>query len=155
MKKIIMKIKKILSTKKLAVVGMIVGLLFVFVGILTVAGAFGEDTNRASSASYGYSSGYAKFGADYYTYVVNNAAEAASAARTAANNLDKIAGFLKTFCGVSSILIGLVIMCSFGIVWLSGDKETTALPFKMTCPPTCTATTEDTSKPSSSEPAQS
>ena len=75
------------------------------VGILSVSGALDGSDYYSMSASYEYDSGYATFGADFYTYSINNTAEIAYAARTIAN-----------FLGISSILFGLMIMCGFGIV---------------------------------------
>ena len=70
-----------------------------------------------------YDSGYASFGADYYTYSVNNTAEAASATRTVAANLVHIADFLMVFPGISSILFGMAVICGFGIVLASCPKK--------------------------------
>ncbi len=109
--------------KTLSVVGLIIGLAFVVVGILSVSGVLGGDTSYPSSAPYTYDSGYASFGADYYTYSVNNSAEAASAARTAAYNIGNVSDFLLTFFGLSSILFGLMVMCGFGIVLSSCTKK--------------------------------
>ena len=108
--------EKILSKKVLSVVGMIVGFVFIIVGILSMAGALGGEISYPGSAPYSYDSGYAQFGADYYSYSVNNSAEAASAARAAAYNLGDIAEFLAAFFGIASILFGLMVMCGFGIV---------------------------------------
>jgi hypothetical protein len=109
--------------KTLSVVGLIIGLAFVVVGILSVSGALGGDTSYPSSAPYTYDSGYASFGADYYTYSVNNSAEAASAARTAAYNIGYVSDFLLTFFGLSSILFGFMVMRGFGIVLSSCPKK--------------------------------
>ena len=112
-----------MNKKILSLVGMVMGLAFVLIGILSLCGALGGDTSSPGSAPYSYDSGYAVFGADYYTYSVNNSAEAASAARTAASNLDDIADFLKVFCGLFSMCFGAVIVCCFGI-YRAGLKET-------------------------------
>ncbi|MBE6667417.1 MAG: hypothetical protein E7607_03800 [Ruminococcaceae bacterium] len=109
--------------KTLSVVGLIIGISFVVVGILSVSGALGGKTSSPSSAPYSYDSGYATFGADYYNYSVNNSAEAASAARTAAYNIGHVSHFLLTFFGLSSILFGLMVMCGFGIVLSSCTKK--------------------------------
>lgn len=102
--------------KKLSILGIVIGVLFVLVGILSIFGALGDDASYPSSAPYDYDSGYAEFGGDYYTYSSNNAAEAASAARTAARNVKVISEFLTLFCGLTSILFGLMVICGFGIV---------------------------------------
>ena len=110
--------------KNFSVLGIVVGGLFVLLGILSIFGAFGGDTSSPVRAPYGYDSGYAEFGADYYTYSSNNAAEAASAARTAAYNAQAIAEFLTLFCGLASILLGLMVICGFGIVLSTSAKTT-------------------------------
>ena len=102
--------------KTLSIIGIMVGFLFVLVGILSAGGALGGDTSNPTSAPYSYDSGYATFGADYYTYSVNNTAEAAAAARAAAYNTVDIAEFLCLAFGLASILFGFVVMCGFGIV---------------------------------------
>ena len=124
--------------KKLSILGMIVGLAFILVGVLAISGTFGGDTVSASGAPYTYDSGYATFGTDYYTYSVNNAAETASAARAAANNINHISGFLVTFCGITSMLFGLVIVAGFGFVFSSCKEENTTNDAKETSEPTST-----------------
>ena len=109
--------------KALSVVGLIIGLSFVVVGILAVSGDLGRNTSFPSRAPYGYDSGYASFGGDYYTYSVNNSAEAASAARTAADNIGDVYNLLLTLFGLTSILFGLMVMCGFGIVLSSCTKK--------------------------------
>ena len=112
-----------MSKKTLSLVGIIVGFAFILIGILSFSGALGGNTSHPSSAPYSYDSGYASFGADYYTYSVNNTAETARAARTTASNLDDIADFIKNFCGLFSICFGLAIVCCFAI-YRAGLKET-------------------------------
>ena len=108
--------------KIFSIIGIIVGFAFVVVGILSMAGALGGDTSYPGSAPALYDSGYATFGADYYTYSVNNSAEAASAARAAAYNIGDVASYLTMFCGIASMLFGVMVICAFGIV-LSFDKK--------------------------------
>ncbi len=105
-----------MNKKVFSVMGMIVSLALVLCGILSMCGNLGGDTSYPGSAPYSYDSGYATFGGDYYTYSVNNTAETADAARTTAYNLDDIAGFLKTVCGLFMIGSGLIAFCAFGIV---------------------------------------
>ncbi len=97
-----------------SIIGLIGGLIVILLGFLVLTGAFGGDTDTASSAPYAYDSGYAKFGADFYNYVANNAEEAASASRTAARNLNEIAKLLKGFCGIQLMAFGLFMTCLFG-----------------------------------------
>ena len=102
-----------MNKKTMSLVGMIVALAMVLFGILAMAGALGGNTSWASG-SYLYDSGYASFGADFYTYVSNNAAEAASATRTVAGNLGDIADLLKNVCGLFLIGFGAMAFCFFG-----------------------------------------
>ncbi len=95
---------------------MIVGTIIVLMGILTLSGVLGQKADTATTpSSFIYSSGYASFGADFYTYVTNNAEEAASAARTIAANQTVIYGFLKLAFGLFMIAFGLFMNCFFGV----------------------------------------
>ncbi|MBR2152449.1 MAG: hypothetical protein IJ944_04095 [Clostridia bacterium] len=109
--------------KKLSIFGIIIGIAFIIVGFISMSGGFGGITSYASGAPYSYDSGFASFGADYYTYSVNNAAEAAQGARIAAGNIGDVADFLLAFFGVSSILFGLMVICGFGIVLSTCPKK--------------------------------
>ena len=104
-----------MGKKSYSVFGMIIGILIAILGVLVISGSLGGDTSYASSAPYSYDSGYATFGAEFYTFVSNNAGEAASASRTAANNLDDIAELLKNALGIFLIGFGLMGFCFFGI----------------------------------------
>ncbi len=94
-------------------IGISVSAVIVLCGILTVAGLFGGRTELAGSAPIYYDSGYASFGGDFYTFVSNNAAEAAQASRTVAKNLDRIAKLLKNVLGTGLIGLGLLSGCYF------------------------------------------
>lgn len=109
--------EKIFSKKTLSIIGMIVGLVFVIVGILTIAGVFGSEISHPTNVGIGYEHGFATFGGDYYTYSSNNAADAAHAAYSATNNIVHLAEFLFTFFGLFSMLFGLMVTCGFGIVF--------------------------------------
>lgn len=122
-----------MNKKTISLVAMIVSVLVAFFGFLTLVGAMGGDTDIASasfdSGSFLYDNGYAEFGADFYTYVSNNAAaaadaaeSAASAARTVASNLNDIATLLKSFCGIFLMGFGLVNLCRFAMIWKE-EKE--------------------------------
>ena len=105
-----------MTKKHYSVVGMIIGTILVLMGIFAMSGALGGNTVIATSnSSYLYSSGYASFGADFYTYVTNNAEEAASAARTISSNLNQIASFLKTVLGIMMMAFGFFMNCFFGL----------------------------------------
>ncbi len=101
--------------KKYITVGKFVGIFFIVVGLLTLIGCFGSaDSFSWAPSEYDY--GYATFGTDYYTYSVNNAAYAASAASTGANNIREMSGILQICFGFFFIGIGAIDICGFGII---------------------------------------
>ena len=104
-----------MNKKTFAIIGVVGGAILIFLGILAMSGSLGGDASNASGSSYLYDSGYASFGADFYTYVSNNAAEAASAARTTAANLRDIAELLKNVSGILLMGFGLFMVCFFGM----------------------------------------
>ena len=110
-----------MNKKTISLMAMIVSLAIVLCGVLVISGSMGGDTSYASG-SYAYDSGYAEFGADFYTYVSNNAAEAASAARTTAANIGDIAELLKNVCGVFLMGFGMLSLCFFGMIFV-GEKK--------------------------------
>ncbi len=114
-----------MNKKLLATLGMVFSAVLVLAGILSLAGALGGDANYPSSAPYSYDSGYASFGADFYTYVSNNAGEAASASRTAANNIRELCELVKNVCGCFLMGFGLLGFCHFGIVFCECPKKET------------------------------
>ena len=105
-----------MNKKTFTTIGMICSAVIFLMGILVMTGAMGGDASGASSASYLYDSGYASFGADFYTYVSNNAAEAASAARTIAGNLKNLSELLKNGLGLLLIAFGMFGVCHFGVL---------------------------------------
>ena len=107
--------------KKLALIGMIAGIAMIFIGLLAMCGAFGGSSSFGGSSPY--NSGYASFGADYYTYSVNNSAEAASAARAAAHNVGDVSDFMQVCGGLFLMLFGLMAFCGFGIVYAGCPTE--------------------------------
>ena len=123
-----------MNKKTFAIIGVVGGAILIFLGILVMSGALGGDTSYASGSSYLYDSGYASFGADFYTYVSNNAAEAASAARTTAENLRGIAELLKNVGGIFLMGFGLFMVCFFGMS-LVGCAEKAPKPEKSEAAP--------------------
>lgn len=115
-----------MSKKTFATLGMIFSAVIVLASILVFAGALGGDADYPSSAPYSYDSGYASFGADFYTYVSNNTAEAASASRTAANNVRELCDLMRNVCGCFLMGFGLLGICHFGIVRCECQKKETA-----------------------------
>ena len=115
-----------MTKKTYALIGMIVSLAIVLCGILTISGTLGGDAHYASGASYLYDSGYASFGADFYTYVSNNAAEAADAASTVASNVRSVAELQKNVFGIFLMGFGLMGFCFFGMA--SAECKAAAAP---------------------------
>lgn len=103
-----------MGKKIFSVLGMICGVVVIILGILMTKGSFGGNTSLAGSAPYSYDTGYAKFGADFYTYVSNNAADAAKAAHTTADNLRGIATLLEDALGIFLMAFGAFMFCLFG-----------------------------------------
>ena len=123
-----------MNKKTISLIAIVVSALIAFLGLLVLAGAMGGDTGTASSYSSSlgklYDSGYAEFGADFYTYVSNNAAAAADAAESAASaaskvasNLNEIAKLLKSACGIFLMGFGILSLCHFAMVWLEEKKN--------------------------------
>ena len=115
----------LLTKKNISLIAMIISSLTSLFGLLTLFGAMGGDTGYANSSIL-YDSGLTKFGADFYTYVNNNAAEAAMAARTVASNLDSIADLMKSVCGIFFIVFGLLSLCYFTMIWIKENEKAAA-----------------------------
>ena len=98
-----------------SILGILGGLALIACGVLVMSGEMGGNASYASEASAFYDSGYASFGGDFYSYVNNNAAEAASAARTTASNVRAVAQLLQNFCGLMLMGFGLFMSCHFGV----------------------------------------
>ena len=107
--------------KTFFIMGMAVSLVIALLGVLVITGAITDKPSFASDAPYGYSSGYASFGGDAYTYMSNNAQEAASAARTVASNQRDIFELIQTVSDILLIGLGLLGFCHFGILKFSAD----------------------------------
>lgn len=96
--------------------GMLVSVAVVIVGICVLCGAIYGNPSYSTDAPTGYDSGYAIFGADFYSYVCNNSAEAASAARAAANNVIDVVDSVNNIGGIILIAMGLFGFCFFGMM---------------------------------------
>lgn len=120
-----------MTKKRLTKVGMVVSILVAICGVLVILGAMGGDTSGPGGAPSYYDHGYASFGADFYSYVSNNSAEAAEAARTTASNLGDIADLLRNVCGIFLIGFGMMGFCVFGII-NAGFKEAAAVAAPVT-----------------------
>ena len=112
-----------MSKKIFSILGIVFSALIVVSGVLVVFGVLGGDASGATSAPSKYDSGYASFGADFYSFVNNNAAEAAVAARFTASNVRSLCELLKNVCGIFLMGFGLLSLCHFTMVWLGEKKE--------------------------------
>lgn len=104
-----------------SIIGMVVSAMIVITGILTICGIFGGNE---SYIPYYYDSGYASFGADFYSYVNNNAAAAAS-------DMTSLVLFTKSISGIFMICFGLLSLCHFGMAHsecVSGQKKNCRKP---------------------------
>lgn len=100
--------------KTFFLMGMAISLVIALMGVLVMSGAMAGSPSSASGAPSYYSSGYSAFGGDAYTYMSNNAQEAASAARTVANNQRHIYNLIERAVGILLIGFGLLGFCFFG-----------------------------------------
>ena len=144
-----------MNKKTVSMIAMMVSVLMVFFGLLVLAGAMGGDTDAGSGYSVSFTStlydnGYAEFGADFYTYVSNNAAAAADAAESAAkaaynvaSNLDEIATLLKSACGIFLMGFGLLSLCHFGMIWIDEKKNEPEAAPAVECAPVEEAPAEE------------
>ena len=103
-----------MNKKAFSVTGIVVGAFIIFMGILVMAGSLGGAVRLSEAVPPSYDSGYAMFGADFYNYVSNNAAQAAKASSKIAYNLYEIAGLLKNTLGLLLMAFGAFMICFFG-----------------------------------------
>lgn len=117
-----------------SVTGMIMSFLVIVLGVLMISGQagflnLGVRSSQDSSAlypKYNYSRGFAKFGGDYYTYVNNNAADAAYYADMAAYNIVVMTNRMNTISGLFMIAFGAFGVCLFGA--MTGVKKKAPVP---------------------------
>lgn len=103
-----------MNRKAFSKIGIIAGLIVVIMGILIATGVLGSNT-RYPSFQTTYNHGYAKFGADFYTYVTNNAYASAVSAYDSAYNLHAIESLLRLALGGGLMAFGIFLICYFGI----------------------------------------
>ena len=97
-----------MNKKILSIIGMGVSACLVVLGVLTLVGAVdgGVPVDTMDLVFNSNSSGFAKFGTDFYTYVNNNAAQAAL-------YTIRIYALLRTVSGLLFIGFGLLSLCYF------------------------------------------
>lgn len=115
-----------MNKKVFAIAGMVVSGLVILMGLLAMGGSLGGNAYSPGGASYLYDSGYASFGGDFYSYVNNNAAEAADAAATTASNVRELCELVRTVSGAFLMGFGAMGLCYFGIQFC-GEKEKMAV----------------------------
>lgn len=106
--------------------GMVISLVIVLMGILVMTDALADKPTSPSRAPYSYSSGYASFGGDAYTYMSNNAQEAADAARTVAYNQRDTFELIQKVSGILLIGLGLLGFCHFGAMKANAEAAVAA-----------------------------
>lgn len=103
------------KTKNLfSVLGVLVGVIIIICGILFLNGKLAPINGYYVGTISSYDYGYASFGADFYTYVSNNAYIAAQHARGAAEYASQIAKMTRNFFGIFLISFGCLACCLFG-----------------------------------------
>lgn len=100
-----------MRTNKFAVVGMIFSCLVIVCGVLLITGVIGEGYRSSAASPSPRDYGYATFGGDAYTYIVNNTGMAAYNAAIATKNLQT----LGMTSGIALISMGLLSFCYFGL----------------------------------------
>ncbi len=113
-----MKIKLNNRRSIYTLLGQIVGIiLFIFaLLILFKVIRLGFSNYPKNSLGYRYDSGPAQFGADFYNYVNNNAAQAAEASRSAARNGYYLIDLVNKVSGIFLTGFGATIFCLFGAI---------------------------------------
>lgn len=114
-----------------ASIGIIAGIMLIVFGSIIILGGFGDAYGHVSYSG-DYTKGYATFGGDFYTYSVNNTAQAASAASATNDSLHGISNLLCNSLGVFMQCFGLITICGFGIVFADCIHKITEINNKET-----------------------
>ena len=101
--------------KILSLIGILTGVAVTIFALCLLCGAFSKEWSVGGFSSY--DSGYASFGADYYTYMVNNSAETTTCVRAVARNIGYIYDLLELCVGTFMLCFGIMSVCGFGIVF--------------------------------------
>ena len=92
-------------------IAMLVSVVMIIIGIVALSGGFGGSDSTSYPSRYDQEIGYAAFGADFYTYVNNNAARAGSNTGTLVHNTFAVGRILGWFV----MLFGFLSFCFFGM----------------------------------------
>lgn len=99
----------------MAILGIILGIAMIVCGILSYNDAI-LDTSVYSGENSPYSSGFASFGADYYTYSVNNTAETASAVKAVSHTIGDLQNLIRDCFSIFMIFFGLLVILAFSFI---------------------------------------
>jgi len=104
-----------MNKKLFSMIGMCVSLAIIILGVLLLANV---PSSFLTSADTTYKdSGFATFGTDFYTYINNNAAEAASATQAIAANQNEFFDMLAHIGTIGAFMLiafGALGFCAFG-----------------------------------------
>ena len=136
-----------------AFAGIAAGIIMIICGLTVLGGDLGVSEMSYGRTATTMNSGFASFGADFYTYVTNNAAEAANASRAAAANLVTVAKLIKMVSGIALLCFGMISVCHFGMN-IDFDELSRPNGSKTSVNPSTTETPKPESIPEASTEAQ-
>ena len=108
--------------KIFSIAGMVVSCVIILLGIMVMAGELTNGYDYYSTAGYSYDSGAASFGGDFYTFVNNNAYEAAAAAQATSRNVGNLIRNVDLIAGILLMGMGAFGLLGFGVVF-AGTRE--------------------------------
>lgn len=103
-----------MSKKISKIIGLVVSVILIIVGIAICKGELTGDNYYTEPANYLYDYGYATFGADFYTFVSNNAALAAYNTVKAVAQISNMITLMENVFGWAFIATGMFGICKFG-----------------------------------------
>lgn len=103
-----------MSKKISKIIGLVVSVILIIVGIAIFNGELTGDRYYSEPSVYSYDYGYATFGADFYTFVSNNAALAAYHTGKAEAQISNMITLMENVFGWVFITAGMFGICKFG-----------------------------------------
>ena len=103
-----------MHNQKFVKMGIFIGVVIVAFGLYFYTQTTNEPLSSGTGSSYLYDDGYASFGGDFYTYVNNNTAGAAIAARATAQNVESLYTMIGKIASIFTICFGGATICLFG-----------------------------------------
>ncbi|MBR0537155.1 MAG: hypothetical protein IJK40_03315, partial [Clostridia bacterium] len=133
------KMKTLKLKKRFITIGLIASVILILAGIVVLTGFFGKWGYSPSGwpEKIGSNFGYGVFGSDFYSYVVNNAAQAGFSANNAANNIYDVVMMLRFSIGLFMICFGLGSLGAFGMAftgYMKNGKDALEVPTAPTTP---------------------